>query len=934
MNQALHAFLDPVTIHQDYGWFLSFLLWGTALLRWRVQVGPARPHGWLAVVAAAQVAGAVVEVAHFLTFPASFTSPPRFWEWAAWILAAVQVSAVATLIGTRVASLTAVVAAGLVAWQLAQPLVLGQEWPVGAGLGLAGLAVGLGLWAAFRVGRRVAAGVVVAVVAGLVVSPNGALAELAAEARRWLPLSLFCLPAMAASVIGGFLAHAVLSGLELRETWWAPDRRQLHGRMAAWLAAGLVLAVISGVIARRNFETSLRARAQLIARLTDAAALERWVRDEFRVGAAEVRGYSYFRQWVSIYAAPAVDSPTVAPIVDFVGQARDVSPDLRSVYVSLLHGDEILYVLMKRSAHDPKGVVVRAGPASAADRASWEGGQLQFVPPYVGPRGAMVTVRQPLIGPAGRTVGWLCLDVTVARWTAMQGQAHALVLITVALGVGLLLLAERHRRDRAERDAAETAAEIARAADQAKSAFLAQVSHELRTPIQSLMGYGELLRDSPLNAQQRRWLDAQNAHGELLQRLVNDLLDTLSLQTGSFRLQPQAGDLAGVVGAASETLRARAERRGLTLSFATAGVVPGPLLFDAARVGQVVQNLVGNAIKFTATGGITVRLEVTPRAGAAHCVLAVEDTGPGIPAEQQARLFKPFVRLAGTAQLEGAGLGLAISRHLCRAMGGDLTVTSDGRTGATFFASWQLPMAAAGAAAPAAPAAQAPLEGLRVLVADDNALVRELFVEALTREGALVAEAVDGAEVLARAQPGAFDAIIMDFAMPLLSGEAAARRIRERDPGVRIIGVSAHADGRDRTRALAAGMDDFLPKPVKLAVLRAALRPGVAPADEAVESRLGDLLAKLHRDFVAGSAGALAELEQAWGARDWRRMARGAHHLKGSADLLGQAALAAACSALYAAAEGHKEAAAAAALTDIRRRIAAIRAEDERPALA
>jgi CheY-like chemotaxis protein len=185
--------------------------------------------------------------------------------------------------------------------------------------------------------------------------------------------------------------------------------------------------------------------------------------------------------------------------------------------------------------------------------------------------------------------------------------------------------------------------------------------------------------------------------------------------------------------------------------------------------------------------------------------------------------------------------------------------------------------------------------------------VRELFAEALRRQGARVQIACDGAEALAKAEPGRFDAIVLDLSMPEVEGDEVARRIRERDRTVRLVGVSAHADARDHARAIAAGMDGFLPKPVSLAALFAFLRPGAEPTSAGEAADLQPLWERMHRDFTEGCPGVAANLDHAWQRRDWRALARLAHHLKGSADLLGFRDLSAACAAIYAAAETRSE---------------------------
>ncbi|MCX6953324.1 MAG: response regulator [Verrucomicrobia bacterium] len=929
MSTLLHSIVDPWAVQQDYVWFLAALAWICVLVGLVRSLPLWQGRRWLIALAVIQAVGALLEIAHFVTVPASIVTPWRGWEWFSWLLMAAQAGALAALLGARAAWVVGVTGLVAVGWQMAPTLTPGRELPVEGGLGLTLLLV-LAAWAVLRKSRYAAmTGLVVCVAVGALCGANGALAEMAHEARRWSELSLFSLPAAFASLGGAIFGRAVAEERSVYATWWAPDRRRFHRRLGAWLAAGFVVALVSGSLARRTFEQSLLARAQAYALAIDVPTLETWLKKEFRLGERLPPGRTFSRQPVEKYRALAIDSPAIQPMRGFLRKINTLSPDVRYAHVTLIRQNDIVIALYPRAEHDPRGVVIRYAAATAKDYEMWSGRVPHVLPPYTGPRGSLIQARAPILGSSGAILGWFGLDTVVTRWVAAQAQARLLVNGALSLGVALLLLAEHHRRRTSEKELAERAMAVAKAADQAKSDFLAQVSHELRTPIQSILGYGELLRGSALTPRQRKWAEAQNTHSELLLRLVNDLLDHRALQTGAFQLTPQPGNVVGTVETAVESLREKAEAKGLSLSFES-GSESETLDFDGARVRQVVHNLVSNAIKFTSDGSVRVKFS-TQRGpeGMVQCTLSVADTGPGIPAEHQTRLFQPFVRLPGAQVQEGSGLGLAIARRICRTMTGDLTVTSDGKSGSVFVAMWNAPQSHAPAQRSPLPVQTGSLAGLRVLVADDNRLVRELFAESLEKQGGWVEVAINGEEALAKAAPGAFDIVVLDLSMPLIDGEEVARRLRQRDPAVRIIGVSAHANSDDYARAIAAGMNGFLPKPVSLSALFALMRPSAEFTARPAGGDFGALRERLYGDFVESCPQIVESFDVVWQMRDWPALARCAHHLKGSADVLGLDELSSACARLYAAAESRLAGPADEALTDIRRILARV---VERPA--
>lgn len=906
MNDSLHRLTDAIVIQQDYAWFVCVVVW-TGVAWFTHRAGRDANLGWLFTLSVSQAVLGAWQIARMVHVPASAMTPWRGWEWGSWIGLATALIALSFRISRTAGGLTAVATCAALGWHLTRPLVFGPAQPIEGALAVV-LIAAVVAWATVRKNRRQpVAGLAVAVLIGAICSVDGAWAETVFEARRWSELSLFTLPAIGCSLAGAWCALAVASRTSDQSDPRVPERRRLFLSLAACLALGFGLALASGELARRAFEQNLLSRAQTAVLALDTPVLERWLRDELRLGKLRV-GRTWARRPIESYEAPAIDHPNIQPLRAYLKKVHDLSDGIRFVHISVLRGDEIIVAVYRRVEHDPRGIVIRFGMATETDRREWAAQRPHVLPPIVGPRGALVQARSPILGSDGKIIAWFGLDASYTRWIAEQARARLLVLAAVSLGLALLLLAERHRERTGEKLAAEREAIAERAANQAKGAFLAQISHELRTPIQSVLGYGELLRGTGLNAAQRRWAEAQSQHGELLLRLVNDLLDSFSLQNGVFRLDPRPGELGPALAEAVRIWQERARNAESSLVFESGGPAV-TLLFDAGRVRQVVNNLVGNAVKFAPGGRIRTNLTVTAADDDwVEAEFKVADDGPGLGKDEQARLFQPFVRLQGGNHQEGSGLGLAISRGLCRAMGGDLTVESDGRKGSTFIARWRLkrsitPVSLAPALAPTSPRS---LHGLRILVADDNALVRELFIEGLRAAGAEVFGAADGTEALARGQSEPFDAIVLDLSMPGLQGDDVARLLRRSHPALRLVGVSAHADSADRDRAIRAGMDGFLVKPARLPDLVALIRPG---AEITTGTSASELLMRLHREFLSTRPALVAAMVGARERRDWAELARRAHHLKSSADLLQLPDLSAACAALYAVAETDEDSA-------------------------
>ena len=383
---------------------------------------------------------------------------------------------------------------------------------------------------------------------------------------------------------------------------------------------------------------------------------------------------------------------------------------------------------------------------------------------------------------------------------------------------------------RAQDEALRRAKDVAEAATRAKSEFLANMSHELRTPLNGVIGYSQLLqRDRGLTAAQREALDAITKCGAHLLELINDVLDLSKIEAGRIDIEQTATDLPQLITDLGHVIAEAARRKGLVLNVSIDSDVPARVVLDGRHLRQILLNLLGNAVKFTTKGEVSLEIARNDD----ELTFAVADTGPGINADELSEIFEAFTQTSSGAAAGGTGLGLTISRRLLQIMGADLQVHSVVGEGSRFY--FTLPLVAAGEDAalsdlsgshPTLYARLAPGQHVTALVVDDSTVSRRILASLLESAGLQVITATGGLEGIDLARAHHPDVIFMDVKMADLDGFSATRRLAadETTKKIPVIAVTASAFGNTKEAAREAGCVEHLPKPVRAEALFAALK--------------------------------------------------------------------------------------------------------------
>jgi signal transduction histidine kinase/FixJ family two-component response regulator/HPt (histidine-containing phosphotransfer) domain-containing protein len=548
----------------------------------------------------------------------------------------------------------------------------------------------------------------------------------------------------------------------------------------------------------------------------------------------------------------------------------------------------------------------------------------------------------------GGPVGRVAVVVSTARLQAGDQLKHKILfsagaggavaflfaLLFVSLYIGPIIKVTEDAFAKLEKTTAK-ALEAARL----KSEFLANMSHEIRTPMNGVLGMIELLLRTPLDDKQKRYLGTLQTSAGGLMSVLNDILDFSKIEAGKMELREENCRVRALVDEVTALFAARAELRGVRIDANVEADVPSQVEADTERVRQVLSNLVGNAVKFTESGTITVRASVEDtKAQLLQLRFEVKDTGIGIEPALQGKLFEAFSQVDGslTRRHGGTGLGLAICKQLVALMKGRIGVSSEPGKGSTFWfvlplrrleSTGGLVLSGAPEAKPLAPPPSSKNGGTRkILVAEDNPINQEVIREVLSELGydAFIVE--NGREALSALEQEAYPLVLMDCQMPELDGYGAAREVRRRETGQRripLIAVTAHAFEGERQKALSAGMDDYVTKPISAAVLREVIerwwpksfsresesgeRFGsikMVAAQPVVEAELPVLDPNVKRSpavarvFLKHVPGQLESIGAALRSSDIATLQAAAHKLKGSCLAVGIPKMAALCAAL------------------------------------
>jgi two-component system sensor histidine kinase/response regulator len=474
--------------------------------------------------------------------------------------------------------------------------------------------------------------------------------------------------------------------------------------------------------------------------------------------------------------------------------------------------------LMNSACHVQFGL--SAGQLEGRDTAAFDGRVMieQVETLARGPAGApqsLRTFRKPVFDEQGQPAYLIGMMVDISENVAAERKLREL---------------NEHLEERVAQRTCQLgqAKQVAEEASLAKGQFLANMSHEIRTPMNGVIGMAYLALKTELDVRQRDYIEKIRFAGEHLLGIIDDILDFSKIEAGMLQMENVAFTLDHVIETVTTVVAPKAAGKELALVFEVAPGLPPALEGDPLRIGQILINYTNNAIKFSAAGKVTVRVMMQIDSEA-ECLLRFEvsDTGIGLSAEETAKLFQSFQQAdtSTTREFGGTGLGLAICSQLAELMGGAVGVDSTPGEGSTFWFTARVgKLAAMPAAPPALDGAALPdaaLAGARILLVEDNAFNQQIALEMLEEAGCAVCVAHNGLEAIDLLAKASFDCVLMDVQMPVMDGLQATRLIRRdaRLQGLRVLAMTATATSADRERAMQAGMDDFITKPIQPALL-------------------------------------------------------------------------------------------------------------------
>jgi signal transduction histidine kinase/ActR/RegA family two-component response regulator len=564
-----------------------------------------------------------------------------------------------------------------------------------------------------------------------------------------------------------------------------------------------------------------------------------------RATAAQIDGDLHHR----LVSADQEGSPEHLALLEPLARMHRATRDIYYVYTGVFRDGRVYWVLDGAKLYRVPGNDLPAEPImtlyeerDALYEAAFRDG-VEYIDPAPRPSvdgHSYLSAAAPIRDRAGNVVGMFGLDMVTTKLDARVAAIRRVLILALAvvsllsIGAGAIALRMRRfaaaivRKMRHARAEAEHNAARAEAASRAKAAFLAMMSHEIRTPMNGMLGVADLLRNQSPDPAQKKLLDILSTSGESLLRILNDILDFSKIEADRLELRPRPFELRELLDELDALLNAQARGKPVRFIVEADGELPRAVEGDRQRLSQILLNLGGNAIKFTDRGEVRLQVRQLARdAGRVRLGFTIRDTGIGMSTEALSRLFVPFVQVSDSGhQRGGTGLGLVIAQKLVRLMGGDITVQSAPGEGSTFAFDLELPEAEL--ITHARTGATPHQVGLSVLVAEDN-VVNQTIIQAMLKQlGHGVSVVANGREALDALAHDAFELVLMDCNMPEMDGLEATRLLRAGARGVRdvrvpVIALTANAMDGDREQCLAAGMNDFLAKPVNIATLRQAI---------------------------------------------------------------------------------------------------------------